>query len=166
MTQPPPPPLTLEYQTPPSGPPSPTRKKVSLHARGNGTGCVVLSLCFGASFTGVAGLLSRNPFNLLALVICAVVGLYAMAYFACGIIYIIASVMIRKPNVLWERILVLTSSIHIVIVLLMLLVSLMSAGIQNRVDALMILGFLIDLVIIIALAQMIQLVRKVHRLGE
>jgi hypothetical protein len=119
MTQPPPGPPSLDYRIPRSRPPSPTRQKAFRHALGNGVACVVLGLLLGAMDAQDIASFSRNHIVFNAIWTIAILNLNAMAFLFGGIIYIIASVRIRQPNVLWERTLCVTCAIHIGIVILM-----------------------------------------------
>ena len=166
MTQPPPEPPFLEYRTPRGGPPFQTRNKASRHARGNGIGCVVMSLCCGPTVSSRMESLLQNPQALLTMLGYVIVCLYILSFLVCGVLYIIAGDKIRRPNVMWEKILVVSSWIHIGIVFLTLLDAVIYTALQGHVDALLFFGVPMNVAIVIALAQTIRLVYKTRQRGE
>ena len=161
MSQIPPP---LDYRAPQSHETPPLRKKASRQARGNGTGCIVLGLCIGAATSSLVARLSAirgpAPITIAYVLVMLLLAVYTLMYLVCGVIYLIASFKIKQPNETWERILTITAACHICVVMAMLVVSVLMNGATSNISPVTILGFVINLAIIISLAQSIQSVRK------
>lgn len=159
MTQPPLTPSPVDYQTPDSGPPSPHRQKAYRHALGNGVGFVALSLFLGAGATSTTGALSRIPVSPFAFLTITCFCLNAMTDFICGILYIIASFKIRRPNAFWEKTFFVTCALHlaIVLVLLLLIIVLTNDGRERYFELMGMLTAFFNLCAIIVLGHLLLL---------
>jgi hypothetical protein len=82
---------------------------------------VAIGLFFCVCASGHFGpLMVRGPVTGILLLKSATFAINAIAYVACGTLYIIASIMIRQRNVFWEKVLFLTCATHLCIVIIML----------------------------------------------
>src|SRR4051812_23409216 len=116
-----PPPESLEYRTPASDAPARHRQKARRHALGNGVASVAIGLFFGACVASYFGpIVMRGPVTTLLLIKMATFSFYAMGYVVGGVLYIVASVMVKKCNHRWERTLILVCATPLGVVLVTL----------------------------------------------
>lgn len=164
MAQPGGPVQSLDYQPTPSGSASPHRIKACRHALGNGVGFLALSLLLGAGVSNTLGALSRPVVAPYAFLTVVCFSLNAMAYCVCGMLYILASVKIRRPNNFWEKTFLATCGAHLgaAAVLLALIVMLTNDGRERFFSILGMLTVFFNFAAILALVHMFTLALYTH----
>ena len=146
------PPPTLDYQSPATGT-SEERRSAALVARGTGGTCIIIGSLFTCLWTGLVLATVGSPrlrLNLADTLFVLAVEFYALSFLVCGILYVLAGARIRVPNRRWERVLLISASVHFLLVALAML-GLAALGTHTWP----IIGFVIHLLILWRLGGMI-----------
>ncbi len=116
-------PPILNYLSPATGT-SEERQSAARTARGTGGTCVIIGTMFTCLWTGLFLAHWVNPHSghhLVDVLFMLAVDLYALSYLVCGILYVLASARIRVRNRRWERVLLISASVHFLYVTLAML---------------------------------------------
>lgn len=162
MTYPPVPPNQqgpLNYQTPGPGAISPARQTAARICIVLGILCLVFTTCMGIGVLGLMAAANQGAAPGVAVGLLAVIlGFVALIYVAFGLIYIIGFSKLRQGDRTWPLVLLITASIHEGLAVLSLIGNLIQG-----LDASKIIGLLILVIFIAAVAQLIFKLIEIRR---